>query len=70
VAKKEAKNKANSERLIKLRETLEFSQRDLAKEFGVTQGAIGFWERAERPIPGPVLKLMDFYEQRISKKRE
>ena len=59
----------NATRLIKLREALGFSQREMAKEFGVTQGAIGLWERSERPVTGPILKLMDIYEIRLAKER-
>ena len=66
--KKGSKTKIqNATRLIKLREALGFSQREMAKEFGVTQGAIGLWERSERPITGPILKLMDIYETRLAK---
>ena len=68
VIKKGSKTKIqNATRLMKLREALGFSQREMAKEFGVTQGAIGLWERGERPITGPILKLMDIYEIRLSK---
>ena len=52
-------------RLQKLREALGFSQRDLAVEFGVAHGAIGLWETAERPIPGPVRRLLEIYEAEL-----
>jgi len=38
------------------------SQVELAKEFQVAQGAIAQWERGDRTIPGPVLKLVSIYE--------
>jgi DNA-binding transcriptional regulator YiaG len=53
------------ERLIRLREVLGLTQRELAVEFMVTHGAVGLWERGDRKIPGPVLKLMGIYEERI-----
>jgi DNA-binding transcriptional regulator YiaG len=53
------------DRLVQLREALGFTQRDLAVEFMVTHGAVGLWERGERTIPGPVLKLIGIYEERI-----
>jgi len=55
----------NPARLQKLREALGFSQRDLAAEFGVAHGAIGLWETGERPIPGPVRRLLEIYETEL-----
>lgn len=52
-------------RLKKLREFLGYSQREMANEFKVTSGAIAHWEMGTRPIPGPVIKLMELYEQTI-----
>lgn len=52
-------------RLKKLRNFLGFSQRELADEFMVTSGAIAHWESGARPIPGPILRLMDIYEESI-----
>lgn len=52
-----------SARLKKFRETLQFSQRELAKEFGVSSGAIASWEIGSNPVPGPIIKLLDIYEQ-------
>jgi len=49
-------------RLKRLREHLNFSQRDLAKEFKVAPGAIAFWESGARSISGPALKLLELYE--------
>lgn len=62
------KNLSPAQRLIQLRERLGFSQRDLAREFQVSNGAIGLWEKNERPVPGPVLKLLDLYESENAKK--
>ncbi len=51
-----------SARLKNLRETLELSQRELAKEFNVSSGAIASWELGSNPVPGPIIKLIDLYE--------
>lgn len=61
--------KKEAERLIKVREDLGLTQIDLAKEFKVTRQALGMWERGERTIPGPVLKLIEIYEVRARKKK-
>ena len=50
-------------KLLGLSNFLGLTQRELAKELGVSYGAIGFWGKASRPIPGPVLKLIKLYEQ-------
>ena len=49
-------------RLRLLRSTLGYSQRDLAREFGASVGAISQWESGKRPVPGTVLRLMEIYE--------
>ncbi len=51
-----------AERLILLRKKLGLSQREMAKEFKVSNGAIALWEQGGRPVPGSVLKLLDLYE--------
>lgn len=56
----------NPIRLKKLREFLGYSQRELANEFQVTSGAIAHWESGARPIPGPVVRLIDIYEESLS----
>lgn len=52
-------------RLKSLRTALGFTQREMAKEFLVSQGSINLWENGERTVPGAVIKLMDIYEERI-----
>jgi predicted unusual protein kinase regulating ubiquinone biosynthesis (AarF/ABC1/UbiB family)/DNA-binding XRE family transcriptional regulator len=52
-------------RLRHLRNLLGLSQRQMAKEFGVAHGAICFWEKGERTIPGSVLKLIALYEDNL-----
>lgn len=54
-----------AERLLVLRQTLGLSQRELAKEFQVSSGAIASWETGTRIIPGPVLKLITLYEKAL-----
>lgn len=51
-----------SARLKLLRESLHFSQREMAQEFNVSSGAIASWELGANPVPGSVIKLMDIYE--------
>lgn len=53
-----------AQRLLRLRARLELSQRDLAKEFGVSPGSISLWEQGKNPIPGPVRRLIELYEER------
>jgi predicted unusual protein kinase regulating ubiquinone biosynthesis (AarF/ABC1/UbiB family) len=53
------------DRLIRIRKTLRLSQRQLAKEFQVSTGAVGSWEVGKRDIPGPVLKLIEIYESEL-----
>ena len=54
--------KQDSKRLKVLRIQLGLSQRELAMEFYVSSGTVSLWEAGERPIPGPVLKLLEIYE--------
>ncbi|WP_413289645.1 AarF/UbiB family protein [Bdellovibrio sp. HCB337] len=54
-----------ADRLRRLRQLLGYSQRDLAKELQVTNGAIAHWESGTRPIPGPIVKLLDLYEKSL-----
>lgn len=49
-------------RLKKLREKLAMSQRELAKELGVTPGAVALWELGERSLSGPAERLVELYE--------
>ena len=52
---------ANAKQMLRIRKINDWSQARLAKELGVTPGAINFWEQGERPIPGPVLRLLKLY---------
>jgi len=46
-----------------LRGELGMSQREMAKEFKVSPGAIAHWESGKRKVSDPVLKLMEIYCQ-------
>ncbi len=52
-------------RLIRLRETLGLSQRELASEFQVAPAAVALWERGQRTLPGPALRLLRLYESAV-----
>lgn len=52
-------------RLLKIRQELHLSQREMADELGVVHGAIGLWETGKRKIPGPVVKLIELYEEEL-----
>jgi predicted unusual protein kinase regulating ubiquinone biosynthesis (AarF/ABC1/UbiB family)/DNA-binding XRE family transcriptional regulator len=54
-----------STRLILLRQNLGMTQRELAKEFGVSAGTIAHWETGTHKIPGPVIKLIDLYDRSL-----
>lgn len=55
----------NSLRLKHVRDSLGLNQRDMAAELKVTNGAIALWESNRRPIPGPVLRLIELYEEEL-----
>jgi predicted unusual protein kinase regulating ubiquinone biosynthesis (AarF/ABC1/UbiB family) len=42
------------------------SQAEMAAEFQVHRGAVANWETGMRKVPGPILKLMDLYEESLS----
>lgn len=54
-----------AQRLKRLRTSLDLTQRELAREFGVAPNAVTQWELGDRTIPGPVLRLMDIYESGV-----
>lgn len=58
-------NSPLQKRLKDLRKNLGLSQRQLASEFKVSAGAIAQWESGARPVPGPVIKLMEVYEETL-----
>jgi predicted unusual protein kinase regulating ubiquinone biosynthesis (AarF/ABC1/UbiB family)/DNA-binding XRE family transcriptional regulator len=52
-------------RLRRLRSTLGLTQRELAVEFKVAHGAIASWESGKQTLPGPVIKLLELYEEEL-----
>ncbi len=68
--KKQNSEKQLRERLKRLRENLRMTQKELAKEFYVTTGAINHWESGKRTIPGPAKKLIEVYEKILVSRRE
>lgn len=56
--------KSQQSRMRGLRDTLGLNQREMALEFNVSHGAIAGWESGKR-IPGPVLKLLELYEEEL-----
>jgi transcriptional regulator with XRE-family HTH domain len=57
--------RAEGGRLIRLREALGLSQRELAQEFHVAPAAVALWERGNRTLPGPALRLLRLYESAV-----
>ncbi len=53
----------NAKRLLALRKSMNLSQSDLAKYFGVTTGAVMLWEKGDRELHGPALKLLELFEK-------
>ena len=62
--RKDLKRPKEVKRLMKLRKKLGWSQARLAQEWYVSAGTIGLWETGSRSIPGPVLKLIELYEDK------
>ncbi len=58
-----SKRTRNAKRLLALRRAMNLSQSGLAKHFGVTTGAVMLWEKGDRELQGPALKLLEFFEK-------
>ena len=69
IEESESARKKEGVRLKSLRQKMNMTVRELAQEFNVAFSSISQWENGEHSIPGPVLKLMDIYEERLSKKK-
>lgn len=52
-------------RVLRLRNLLGLTQRELADEFGVAAAAVAHWESGKRRLPGPALKLLGYYESEL-----
>ena len=73
MAKKTKKNKQTaviSARLKVVRETMAWSQSELARQFGVSAAAVNRWESCEIVMSGTALKLLEIYERKASKFKE
>ena len=68
IEESESARKKEGTRLKNLRKQMDMTVRELAQEFQVAYSSISQWENGEPSIPGPVLKLIEIYEQRIGKK--
>ncbi len=55
-------------RLKKLRLSMGMNMRDFSKEFKVSLGSISQWETGEHTMPGPVLRLIELYEEKLQNK--
>lgn len=60
------RNEGAAQRLRHIRNLLGWSQRQIAQEFGVSHAIIALWENGQRPIPGPVLRLIEMYEEELT----
>lgn len=60
------KSESFRQRLIKLRQELRLSQRELALKFRVSPGAIALWESGRRTISGPISLLIELNEKHIA----
>ena len=63
-------NDKNSIRLRNLRKRMGMTVREFAKEIDVGFSTISHWENGTYPIPGPMVKLMGFYEEKLGKNNE
>lgn len=59
-----------SERLKILRETMGWSQSELARQFGVSSAAVNRWESGEIAMSGTALKLLEIFERKADKFKE
>ncbi len=56
----------DARRILGVRTRLGLSQRELAAELGVTPGAVAHWESGTHPVPGPVDRLLAYYEEELA----
>src|SRR5262249_24492608 len=61
----ESTREREGQRVRGLRELFGWSQSQVAREFGVATAAVSHWEAGERTVPGPVLRLIDLYEEEL-----
>ena len=68
--KKQKKNSDLPDRLKAVRETMGWSQSELARQFGVSSAAVNRWESGEIAMSGTALKLLEIYERKATKFKE
>jgi predicted RNase H-like HicB family nuclease/DNA-binding XRE family transcriptional regulator len=54
--------KEEAKRLLRLRQKLGLTQREMAQKFNSTPSAIALWETGDRTVAGPALRLIEIYE--------
>lgn len=54
-----------STRLRRVRDTLGLSQREFARDLGVTPAALAHWEIGRHEVPGPIVRLCTLYEEHL-----
>jgi DNA-binding transcriptional regulator YiaG len=59
--------KPHARRIKLLRTQMGWSQRELARNLGVSPSAVAHWETGEREISGPVQKLLEIFESKAKK---
>ncbi len=62
--------KVEALRLLRLRQKLGMTQRQMAVEFKSTPGAIALWETGDRTMAGPVIRLIEIYETGLVKPKQ
>jgi predicted unusual protein kinase regulating ubiquinone biosynthesis (AarF/ABC1/UbiB family)/DNA-binding XRE family transcriptional regulator len=65
VTRTKAQKSSEASRLRRLRDILGLTQREFAVEIKVAHGAIATWESGKQAMPGPVLKLLELYEEEL-----
>src|SRR5687767_1266271 len=60
-----SKTTTDASRLRRLRDLMGLTQREFALEIRVAHGAIASWESGKQALPGPVLKLLELYEEEL-----
>lgn len=58
-----SKRTKTAQRLLALRKKMSWTQKELAREFGVQPVTVEKWEVGEREMSGPALKLLEIFEQ-------
>jgi predicted unusual protein kinase regulating ubiquinone biosynthesis (AarF/ABC1/UbiB family)/DNA-binding XRE family transcriptional regulator len=60
-----SERKSEAERLTRVRAALALNQRELADVLKVAPAAVTQWEKGQRTVPGPVLQVIESYEEEL-----